>query len=136
MRTEQQRRDQRAMEALQSPRWDTKLVANHCLSWLQSRKLWDENLTVKEIVGFMLHRMVRDGEYTSNLCSMLDTWKAWADMGGMKKSDFQAVQENQTVFAEATLLIALIEDTSDALEGTLAMDLQECLRIWRKVRLG
>ncbi|KAL7811123.1 hypothetical protein V8C26DRAFT_409269 [Trichoderma gracile] len=136
MRTDQQRRDQRAMEALQSPRWDTKLVANHSLSWLQSRKLWDENLTIKEIVGFMLHRMVRDGEYTSMLCSMLDTWKAWADMGGMKKADFQAVQDSQTVFAEATLLIALIEDTSDALEGTLAMDLQECLRIWRKVRLG
>ncbi|KAL6875905.1 hypothetical protein HDV57DRAFT_502433 [Trichoderma longibrachiatum] len=136
MRTEQQRRDQRAMEALQSPRWDTKLVANYCLEWLKARKLWDENLTLKEIVGFMLHRMVRDGEYTSTLCSMLDTWKAWADMGGMKKSDFQAIQDNQAVFAEATLLIALIEDTSDALEGTLAMDLQECLRIWRKVRLG
>ncbi|KAL6862007.1 hypothetical protein J3F83DRAFT_746418 [Trichoderma novae-zelandiae] len=136
MRTDQQRRDQRAMEALQSPKWDTKLVANCCLAWLKSRKLWDETLTIKEIVGFMLHRMVRDGEFTSTLCKMLDAWKAWADMGGMRKTDFQVIQENQSVFAEATLLIALIEDTSDALEGTLAMDLQECLRIWRKVRLG
>ncbi|PTB62191.1 hypothetical protein BBK36DRAFT_1129678 [Trichoderma citrinoviride] len=136
MRTDQQRRDQRAMEALQSPKWDTKLVANYSLTWLKSRKLWDESLTIKDIVGFMLHRMVRDGKFTSTLCNMLDTWKAWADMGGMRTTDFQMIQENQSVFAEATLLIALIEDTSDALEGTLAMDLQECLRIWQKVRLG
>ncbi|RFU78077.1 hypothetical protein TARUN_4138 [Trichoderma arundinaceum] len=136
MRTDQQRRDQRAMEALQSPRWDTKLVADYCLKWLKARGVWDESLSVKEIVGFMLHRMVRDGEFTSTVCKMLDTWKAWADMGGMRKVDYQAIQENQSTFAEATLLIALIKDTSDALEGTLAMDLQECLRMWHKVRLG
>ncbi|KAL7905953.1 hypothetical protein GGI35DRAFT_125983 [Trichoderma velutinum] len=136
MRTEHQRRDQRAMEALQSPKWDTKLVADYCLTWLKARHVWDESLSVKEIVGFMLHRMVRDGEFTSTICKMLDTWKAWADMGGMRKSDYQTIQENQSTFAEATLLIALIKDTSDALEGTLAMDLQECLRMWHKVRLG
>lgn len=136
MRTDQQRRDQRAMEALQSPKWDTKLVANYSLAWLKARNIWDETLSIKEIVGFMLHRMVRDGEFTSAVCKMLDTWKAWADMGGMRKVDFQAIQENQSTFAEATLLISLIKDTSDALEGTLAMDLQECLRMWHKVRLG
>ncbi|KAL7942011.1 hypothetical protein V8C42DRAFT_333348 [Trichoderma barbatum] len=136
MRTDQQQRDQRAMEALQSPKWDTKLVADYCLTWLKSRHIWDESLSVKDIVGFMLHRMVRDGEFTSTVSRMLDTWKAWADMGGMRKSDYQTIQENQSTFAEATLLIALIKDTSDALEGTLAMDLQECLRMWHKVRLG
>ncbi|KAL7782427.1 hypothetical protein V8C37DRAFT_397889 [Trichoderma ceciliae] len=136
MRTDQQRRDQRAMEALQSPKWDTKLVADYSLKWLKARNIWDESLSVKEIVGFMLHRMVRDGEFTSTLCKMLDTWKAWADMGGMRKVDYQTIQESQSTFAEATLLIALIKDASDALEGTLAMDLQECLRMWHKVRLG
>jgi hypothetical protein len=136
MRTDQQRRDQRAMEALQSPKWDSKLVADYSLKWLKARNIWDESLSVKDVVGFMLHRMVRDGEFTSTLCKMLDTWKSWADMGGMRKVDYQTIQENQSTFAEATLLIALIEDTSDALEGTLAMDLQECLRIWHKVRLG
>ncbi|KAM0255908.1 hypothetical protein ACHAQJ_005309 [Trichoderma viride] len=136
MRTDQQRRDQRSMEALQSPKWDSKLVADYSLKWLKARSIWDESSSVKDIVGFMLHRMVRDGEFTSTLCKMLDTWKSWADMGGMRKVDYQAIQENQSTFAEATLLIALIKDTSDALEGTLAMDLQECLRIWHKVRLG
>jgi hypothetical protein len=124
------------MEALQSPRWDTKLIADHCLKWLQAKGTWDETLTMKEIVGLMLHRMVLDGEFASSLCRMLDTWKAWADMGGMRKADYQSIQDNQTTFAQATLLMALIKDTSSALEGTLSMDLQECLRVWRKVRLG
>ncbi|KAK1240168.1 hypothetical protein MKX08_007610 [Trichoderma sp. CBMAI-0020] len=136
MRTDQQRRDKRTMEALQSPKWDTKLVADYCLKWLKARNIWDESLSVKEVVGFMLHRMVRDGEFTSVLCKMLDTWKAWADRGGMRTADYQTIRDDLSTFAEAALLIALIKDSSDALEGTLAMDLQECLRIWHKVRLG
>ncbi|KPM35214.1 hypothetical protein AK830_g11355 [Neonectria ditissima] len=136
MRLDNQRRDQRMMEALQSPKWDTKLVAEHTLRWLKGQGSWDESLTLKEVVGFMLHRMVLEGEYTSSICRMLDTWKAWGDMGGMKKTDYQAILDNKFTFAHATLLIALIKDTSTALDGTLAMDLQECLRIWKKIRLG
>ncbi|KAH7011452.1 hypothetical protein EDB80DRAFT_711862 [Ilyonectria destructans] len=135
-RQDQQRRDQRMMEALQSPKWDTKLVAEHTLRWLKGQGLWSESLTLKEVVGFMLHRMVLEGEYASSICNMLDIWKGWADMGGMKRTDYQKIVDNKATFAHATLLIALIKDTSTALDGTLAMDLQECLRIWRKVRLG
>jgi hypothetical protein len=124
------------MEALRSPKWDTKLVAEHCLRWLQGKGLWDDSLTVKDVVGFMLHRMVLDGEFASKICRMLDKWKAWADVGGMKQSDYQAVQDDQVDFAHASLLVAMIRDTSTALEGTVSMDLQECLRMWRKVRLG
>ncbi|KAM0244489.1 hypothetical protein ACHAP5_006170 [Fusarium lateritium] len=136
LRTSQIRRDQRMMEALQSPKWDTKLVAEYCLQWLQGQDHWDESSTVKDVVGYILHRMVLDGEFASSICRMLDKWKAWADVGGMKQSDYQAVQDDQADFAHATLLVAIIRDTSSALEGTLSMDLQECLRMWRKVRLG
>ncbi|KAM0209387.1 hypothetical protein ACHAPA_005847 [Fusarium lateritium] len=136
LRTSQIRRDQRMMEALQSPKWDTKLVAEHSLRWLQGQGHWDKSSTVKDVVGYILHRMVLDGEFASSICRMLDKWKAWADVGGMKQSDYQAVQDDQADFAHATLLVAIIRDTSTALEGTLSMDLQECLRMWRKVRLG
>lgn len=124
------------MEALRSPKWDTKLVAEHCLQWLQGKGHWDDLLTVKDVAGFMLHRMVLDGEFAANIFRMLDKWKAWADVGGMKQSDYQAVQDDQVDFAHASLLVAMIRDTSTALEGTVSMDLQECLRMWRKVRLG
>ncbi|KAK5997491.1 hypothetical protein PT974_02854 [Cladobotryum mycophilum] len=136
MRTDQQRRDQRTMEALQSPKWDTKSIAEYSLQWLKNQDIWDQSLSTKEIAGFVLHRMVRDGEFTSAICGMLDIWKAWADRGGMKKADYQMIQENQATFAQAILLIALIKDTADDLEGTLAMDLQECLRMWKTIRLG
>ncbi|KAH6607009.1 hypothetical protein Trco_006162 [Trichoderma cornu-damae] len=94
---------------------------DYSLKWLKARNIRDESLTKKDLVGFMLHRMVCDGEFTStSFAKMLDTWKAWAnDMGGMRKADYQTIQENQSAFAEATLLIALIKDTSDAPEGTI-----------------
>ncbi|KEY68287.1 hypothetical protein S7711_07039 [Stachybotrys chartarum IBT 7711] len=135
-RLERQRGEQRMMEALQSPKWNTKLVAEHSLRWLQTQNTYSPSLPAKEVVGYMLHRMVRDQEFTSKLCRMLDLWRAWANIGGMKRSDYQLLQEDPATFAHAALLVALIMDTSTALEGTLSMDLQECLRLWSKVRLG
>ncbi|KAL2132099.1 hypothetical protein VTI74DRAFT_4222 [Chaetomium olivicolor] len=136
LRLETQRKETRMMEALQSPKWDAKLVAEHNLAWLKKTGQVSAELGVKEVVGTLLHRMVLDGQFTSMLCRMLDLWKAWAENAGMRKSDFTAIQEDQTTFAYATLLVAIIKDTSTALEGTLSMDLQECLRMWRTVRLG
>jgi hypothetical protein len=136
MRVENQRKETRMMEALQSPKWDTKLVAEHNLAWLKKAGEVTGDVGVKEVVGTLLHRMVLDGEFSSTLCRMLDVWKAWAENGGMRRSDFAALQEDQTTFAYATLLVAIIKDTSSALEGTLSMDLQECLRMWRTIRLG
>jgi hypothetical protein len=124
------------LEALQSPKWDGKLVAEHCFRWLKGRNCWDEKSTAKDVAGFLLHKMVLDGEFSSELCRMLDRWKAWGEVGGMKKDDYLFLQENQTVFSNAALLVALIRDTSVAAEGTVSMDLQECLRMWKKVRLG
>lgn len=124
------------MEAMQSPKWDTTLVAEHIFRWLKASSHISASLSLKDAVGVILHRMVLDGQFTSSICKILNLWKAWADNGGMRKSDITAIQEEQVVFAKATLLIAVIKDTSLALEGTIAMDLQECMRMWKKVRLG
>ncbi|KAL2258247.1 hypothetical protein VTK26DRAFT_8521 [Humicola hyalothermophila] len=136
LRQEAQRKETRVMEALQSPKWDTRLVAEHNLEWLKRTGAEPDDVDMREAVGTVLHRMVLDGRFSSNLCRMLDLWKAWAENGGMRRSDLTALQEDQTTFAYATLLVAVIKDTSTALEGTLSMDLQECLRMWRTIRLG
>lgn len=136
MRVDQQRREARTMEALQSPRWANKVVGDHYLRWLKQRGHLAEDVTLKDAVGHILHRMVLDGEFTSVICRTLDMWKAWADMGGMRRADYNILLEDQVSFAKATLFIAMINDTANAIEGTLSMDLQECLRLWRKVRLG
>ncbi|KAI0129562.1 hypothetical protein BJ170DRAFT_719522 [Xylariales sp. AK1849] len=136
IRIDSQRREARAFEALQSPKWDAKLVAEHNLRWLKNRRNIDDSAVLKDEVGTLLHRMVLDGEFASSICKMLDLWKAWADNGGMRKSDYAEVEVAQETFAQASLLVAMIKDTTTALEGTLAIDLQECMRIWRTVRLG
>jgi hypothetical protein len=137
LRQDSQRKDARIAEALQSPRWDTGRVAGYNLAWLKlNGHVSSDAVGVKDLVGMLLHRMVLDGEFAKRICQMLDLWKAWADNGGMRKSDFQALKDGQVTFAQATLLIALIRDTSAALDGTLSVDLQECMNMWRQVRLG
>ncbi|KAM7207449.1 hypothetical protein V8F20_002135 [Naviculisporaceae sp. PSN 640] len=137
MRLDAQRKETRTMDALQSPKWSAEVVANHALIWLKSKdKRYSESMTIKDVVGGLLHRMVLDGQFTTALCKMLDLWKAWADNGGMRKSDLLALEEEPRMFAFAVLLVALIKDTSSGTEGSLSMDLQECLRMWRQVRLG
>jgi hypothetical protein len=137
MRRGVQRNDTRLMEAFQSPRWDTKRVAEYYLVWLKSRGHVASDVPgIKDVVGELLHRMVVDGQFASTLCAMLDLWKAWADNGGMRKSDFEAIKEDLVTFAEATLLVTLIKDTAAAAAGTLSVDLQECMNMWRQVRLG
>ncbi|KAI1141405.1 hypothetical protein F5Y05DRAFT_260132 [Hypoxylon sp. FL0543] len=143
-RLESQRREARMSEALQSPKWDTKLVAEHNLRWLRERKEsstgfcvgGDPSLALRDVVGMLLHRMVLDGQFASSIFRMLDLWKAWADNGGMRRSDREALQKDQEIFALASLLVALVRDTVTAHEGTLSLDLQECLGMWKTVRLG
>lgn len=124
------------LEALQSPKWNNKLIAEHCLRWLQQRGEWHESLSAREAVGFILHRMVCNEEFASATCKLLDVWKSWADNGGMRRADFQMITESPVMFAQTTLIVALLTNTSTGAEGTLAMDLQECMRLWKNVRLG
>ncbi|KAL8363248.1 hypothetical protein RB601_009157 [Gaeumannomyces tritici] len=156
------RREARLSEALQSPRWGAARVAAKNLAWLKERSraaeaeaeevgeeeeegkdgsdealfVVDDQADLKQVVGMLLHRMVLERAFADRLCRLLDLWMAWADNGGMRKSDFQALEADKVTFALATLVVALISDASSAVEGTLSMDLQECLRMWRKVRLG
>ncbi|KAI1758116.1 hypothetical protein F4782DRAFT_13407 [Xylaria castorea] len=135
-RRDAQRRETRRHEALQSPKWSTNLVAEHNLSWLRARKVVDAEFALREVVGMLLHRMVLDGAFASTICEMLDVWKAWADNGGMRNTDLDILELRQETFAQASLLLALVKDATGAHEGTLSMDLQDCLRMWRVVRLG
>jgi hypothetical protein len=124
------------MEAMQSPKWDAKLVAEHNLQWLKNRKHVNTALAIKDVAGAVLHRMVLDGQFAASVFKILDLWKTWADNGGMRRSDITALQEDQVAFSNASLLVAMIKDTTTAHEGTLSVDLQECLRMWKQVRLG
>ncbi|GKT57854.1 hypothetical protein ColTof4_09836 [Colletotrichum tofieldiae] len=137
MRLDVQRRELRTHEAIQSPKWDAALVASHTLPWLQQQgHVSSESTNPRAVAAGLLHRMLRDGAFANEMSSVLDKWKAWADNGGMRKSDLEALREGRTSFAQASLLVAVVRDAGTATEGGLSVDLQECLRMWRQVRLG
>ena len=134
----EQRNETKMLEALQSPKWDNKVVAEHSLRWLKERGHVNglAATSTHDAVGEILHRMLLDGQFATSICSVLDLWKAWSDNAGMRKSDFQLLKQDTVVFAQATVFLAGIKDVSSALQGSLCLDLQECLKMWRVVRLG
>lgn len=155
----QQRAEKRIFEAFQSPKWDTERAAEYCLIWLKSKQttsfdaddelgessssagqrqpnLWHDEITTKEAVGNLLHRMVLDGQLASAVAQVLDAWQAWSEVGGMRQADYEMIREKSETFAQAVLLMALVKQSGQEAEGSLAADLQECFRVWKVVRLG
>lgn len=135
-RRDMQRIEQRVVEAVGSIRWSNKLVSQYNLAWLKQKGLIFESDDLKGVVETLLYRMVTDKEFTHDITKMLDKWKAWTDIGGMKKADYLDLQQNQEIFAWASLVLAMIQDSVAATSGSLAMDLQESVKIWKRVRLG
>lgn len=135
-RREAQRAETRMLEALQSPKWDNKLVAEHNLVWLKVKGHIMENYSVKRAVEVLLFKMVRDKVFAAAITMVLDAWKGWVEGGGMGKANYSILKENQADFAYASLVLSIIRDSVTAVDGSLAMDLQESVRIWKRVRLG
>jgi hypothetical protein len=135
-RRDAQRAEARMLEALQSPKWDNKLVAEHNLAWLKSQGHVAQSYDVKRVVEVLLFKMIRDTVLAASLTTMLDAWKAWVDNGGMARANYLMLKENQATFAYASLILSIIRDSVTAVDGSLAMDLQESVKIWKRVRLG
>jgi hypothetical protein len=135
-RKDAQRADTRMLEALQSPKWDNKLVAEHNLAWLKSQGHVAQSYDTRRVVEVLLFKMIRDTVLAASLTTMLDAWKAWVDNGGMARANYLMLKENQVTFAYASLILSIIRDSVTAVDGSLAMDLQESVKIWKRVRLG
>lgn len=131
-----QRAENKVIEAIQSPKWDNKLVAEHNLLWLKKEGHVDESHDLKRAVDILLWRMINEPTFASDLAQILDTWKVFVDNGGLRKADFLELKSKQPLFARASLLLAVIKVSVTASQGSLGMDLQECMRVWRTVRLG
>lgn len=80
--------------------------------------------------------MLVDAPTAREIGAMLDEWKTWSDGGGMTKSNLDFVMKNPVTFAYAALVVDLIKGAKQTAEGSLAADLQECITLWPKVKLG
>lgn len=137
LRQDKERQEKRIGEAFQSPKWNATRVAEHTLRWLKNKSHVSEFLSVKEAAGTVLHRMILDGQFANAVCRLLDSWNAWTENAGMRKSDLEMLKEEQVVFSYASLLVSVIRDTGKTdMQVSVALDLQECLMLWKKVRLG
>ena len=137
LRQDKERQEKRIGEAFQSPKWHATRVAEHTLRWLKNKSHVSEFLSVKEAAGTVLHRMILDGQFANAVCRLLDSWNAWTENAGMRKSDLEMLKEEQVVFSYASLLVSVIRDTGKTdMQASVALDLQECLMLWKKVRLG
>jgi hypothetical protein len=135
-RREVQRFNTRMIEALQSPKWDNKLVAGHCLAWLKTNNHVPDRHNLDRAVEVIIYRMIMDKAFATAIVGMLDAWKGWVDGGGMGKAHYEVAKTRLFDFAYASLLSSIIRGASPVTEGSLAMDLQESVRTWKRVRVG
>lgn len=151
-RRDQERRDRREREALESTRLSTDIAVQAVLKRLskaevEERKListgetaslvepWNDLQAAAETVLFM---MVTEEQLGKEVCAILEMWRVWTERGGMNKEDLYHVTSGSTwkSFCYAIIAMGLLKAEGQKKESSLALDLQDCVRTWKRVRLG
>jgi hypothetical protein len=133
---EERKRSAELVEALNSPRLGAAKVAAAMVAWLVERGHVSEGATTVEVVERVLWEMVNDREVAAEIGRVMDAWRHWGEEGGMTKGQYETVKESLVTFGYASCILALIHEVGGDLSGTVVSDLQDCLRLWRRVRLG
>lgn len=133
---DKQRREAEMLEAMQSQKLPISTIAEANRKWLVQKFELPESVTPRILLEQILFGMVQNSSFAKRLAAILDLWKNWSQSGGMTKGHYAAVQEDQVVFALASFVLLAIRSTVNEPTGSVIGDLQECLRLWKKVRLG
>ncbi|KIW27496.1 uncharacterized protein PV07_07230 [Cladophialophora immunda] len=154
----QEREERKVVDAIASPRMDIKRVSEACLTWLIERGEVGKEWTVNDLAEAVCYLMVVDLQDPSppqkeegkvedeqseamRIIGILDEWMAWATAGGMKKQQFRLLEKekDKVAFCHAVALVAVVAEamsSNNAVMGKVGSDMLECMRLWRKVRLG
>ncbi|KAF2497723.1 hypothetical protein BU16DRAFT_525331 [Lophium mytilinum] len=133
---DEQRREQAVTEAMLSQKLGIRIVAEACLKWLVKKVYVKEETSIADVVEQILWGMIQDEAVAKKMATMLDHWKSWSQSGGMTKAHYVMLRENQNTFALAACVLFVIKTTTAEPTGSVVSDLQECLRMWKRVRLG
>lgn len=133
---EERYKEQEMIEAMTSQKLGIAVVAEANRKWLIGKGYVKETTTMAALVEQILFGMVQSEGFAKAISMILDQWKTWTQSGGMTKTHFKAVKESQVLFALASCVLFVIKNTVTEPTGSVVSDLQECLRIWRRVRLG
>ena len=132
----QERAEKRDTEAVNSSRLESAVVAQAALTFLAKEDAKGPCNDVQEAAEKILFEMVLDEMVTVETCGILVRWQQWTERGGMNKEDLKALKEKTRYFCNAACLMGLFRLASVKEESSVALDIQECIRVWRKIRLG
>jgi hypothetical protein len=143
------REERRIKDAIVSPKMSALKVAEACLRWLIERKEVGKEWTVEQLAEAVLYLVVlelqngtpdAEGE-VARIIKVLNEWTDWAAAGGMKMQQYRELdgEKERVAFCFAASLVAVVADalnSGHAGVGKVGADMLECLKLWRKVRLG
>ncbi|RMD39432.1 hypothetical protein DV735_g5695, partial [Chaetothyriales sp. CBS 134920] len=158
-----QSEERRIIDAIASPRISSKAVAEACLAWLIDRGEIGREWTVADLAEAVLYLLVLDSDdYIKNddrkadaggdtdaqadvkpsrgqaakVIQLLIEWQDWCNAGGMKRQHFSMLDECKVEFCFAASLVSVIAGSSNASASQAGKAMMECVKSWRKVRLG
>lgn len=138
MRQRTEREEGRLRDAFASTRLSNKAVAEGCLAWMIDQEEVQKDTTLQGFAEAVLYLLIVDqrpeGEGAA-VIQVLDEWLAWSQHGGMKKSHMAFLGEKKSEFCCAAALVYMIEEATYASSASGEV-MKECIRSWRKIRVG
>lgn len=131
----QEYEDRRLVEAIQSSRLENSTVAQATLAYLIAEKVVPEDYTTTDLAIAVLYLMVVDDEKAKLIGDILERWDLWSQFGGMQKVQLELLIKNKVAFCYAAALVAVVSQ-AEAGDSSPLTDMLECLKSWKRVRLG
>ena len=132
------RAERRIKDAIASPKMGNKAVAEACLAWLIDKGEVGREWTVATVAEAVLYLMAvdqrADGD-ASKVIEILEDWMSWTQNANLKKSSISFLENRKVEFCFAAALVSVVHDAAGS-TGKAGADMIECLKLWRKVRLG
>lgn len=125
----------RLIEAIQSPRLDNQIVAEANLAYLVDQEIVPSDFNLNDLAQAVLYLTVLDESQAKLISDILERWLLWCQFGGMQKAQLDFLKENNVAFCYASALVAVVQRANSG-NGNLSSDMLDCMKAWRKVRLG
>lgn len=126
---------QRLLEAIQSPRLDNQIVAEANLAYLVDQEIVPSDFNLNDLAQAVLYLTVLDESQAKLIADILERWLLWWQFGGMQRAQLDFLIENKVAFCYASALVAVVQRANSG-DGNLSSDMLDCMKAWRRVRLG
>ena len=127
--------EKRVGEALVAPRVKNQTIAEACLAWLMKQERVPEGFKVVDLAQAVLYLIMIDLDEAKVVAELCDRWMMWGQASGMSRADLTFLNEHKISFCYASALVYTVQLAAKC-EIRVSTDMQECLEVWRKVRLG